>query len=224
MIKAVIFDLDDTLYDYEYSHERAMLILRDYCVKKFSISVEYFENSFNKAKDIVKEQLGNVGASHNRMLYMQKFLEIIGEKSSVYALELYNQYWNAMLETIETFDYVMPLFQKLNNLEIKIAILTDLTAHIQYRKIKHLGIAEYIDMIVTSEEAGREKPDKKMFDLIIKKLSLKPHQMIMIGDSYRKDILGAEAAGIHGILYDKKEDNVIIKQCLEMIKIESEKE
>lgn len=221
MIKAVVFDLDDTIYDYEYCHEKAMEKFKDYCVNKFSITGEEFENSFNLAKKIVKNRLRNTAASHNRLLYVQNFLEIIGEKPTVHALDLYNQYWNAMLEIMQPYEYVIPLFRKLAGENLKIGILTDLTAHIQYRKIQYLGIDEYIDTIVTSEEAGEEKPNNKMFDLVIEKFKLSPEEIIMIGDSYKKDILGAEAAGMHSIHFEKEDD--ITERCLEMIKIESGK-
>lgn len=223
MIKAVVFDLDDTVYDYRFCDRYAVERLRRHCMKAFSIQGEEFNQAYGKAKQIVKERLGNVGASHNRMLYMQTFLELIAQKPSVHALELYNIYWDSMLQTMRLYDYVLPLFRTLSQQGIRIAVLTDLTANIQHRKIKKLGIAEYVDVLVTSEEAGQEKPDGKMFGLVMEKLNLLPGQILMVGDSYKKDIEGAKAAGMHGILYNSRKENTIMQECMELIANEAER-
>lgn len=223
MIKAVVFDLDDTVYDYQLCDKYAMEKLRRHCMDVFLISKDDFDQAYGKAKKIVKERLGSVGASHNRMLYMQTFLELIGQKPAVYALELYNLYWDSMLETMQLYDYVLPLFWKLSHRGIRIAVLTDLTANIQHRKLRRLGIAEYVDVLVTSEEAGQEKPDGDMFQLVIEKLNLLPGQTLMVGDSYQKDIQGAKAAGMHGILYHGGKENTIMQECMELIVNEAER-
>ncbi len=223
MIKAVMFDLDDTVYDYQSCDAAAVKKLRQHSIDNFSLCAEEFDYFYEKAKGIVKGRLYNTGASHNRLLYFQTFLELISQKPAVHALELYDVYWNKMLEDMELYDYVLPLFGKLSQQEIRIAVLTDLTAHIQHRKIKRLGIAEYIDVLVTSEEAGKEKPDKKMFTLAMEKLNLFPEQIIMIGDSFQKDVKGAEAVGIHSILYNQKNAGSILCRCMELIRDEAER-
>ena len=126
-----------------------------------------------------------------------------------------------MLDNMFPFSYVVPLFRELKKREIKIAVLTDLTAHIQHRKLKKLGIAQYIDVLVTSEEAGTEKPDLKMFKLVKEKLNMESEELLMIGDSKKKDIEGAEAAGIKGILFDENIRPKIRTICMEMIKRET---
>lgn len=221
MIRAVVFDLDNTIYDYEQCHKKAMTELKIVCMKQFGISEIAFEENFEYAKKIVKGRLGDTGSSHNRMLYIQSFLELIEEKPAIYALELYNVYWDTMLDNMFPFSYVVPLFRELKKREIKIAVLTDLTAHIQHRKLKKLGIAQYIDVLVTSEEAGTEKPDLKMFKLVKEKLNMESEELLMIGDSKKKDIEGAEAAGIKGILFDENIRPKIRTICMEMIKRET---
>ena len=76
---------------------------------------------------------------------------------------------------------------------------------------------------MTSEEAGKEKPDKKMFTLAMEKLNLFPEQIIMIGDSFQKDVKGAEAVGIHSILYNQKNAGSILCRCMELIRDEAER-
>lgn len=217
MIKAVVFDLDDTVYDYQSCNKYAVSRLRQHCMKKFFITAREFDGTYEKAKNIVKERLQDTAASHNRMLYMQTFLEELSQKPVVYALELYHVYWDAMLETMKLYDYVLPLLHKLVSQRIRIAVLTDLTAQIQHRKMIKLGIAEYVDVLVTSEEAGREKPDSAMFELVSKKLQLPSSQIVMVGDSCEKDIRGARMTGMHSILYSREKECMIIREFMELI-------
>lgn len=201
MIKAVVFDLDNTIYNYDECHIVAMKQLEEYVCDKYGLNKVDFRKNFELAKDEVKELLGNTGASHNRMLYMQIFLEKINQSPVEDALELYDIYWSAMLEKMTPFKYVMPLMKQLKHRKIEIGILTDLTAHIQHRKIKKLCITEYIDAIVTSEEAGAEKPSSIAFSRIIQKLHCNPEEILMIGDSQKKDIDGAVNVGMRGMLF-----------------------
>ena len=160
-----------------------------------------FNSKFDDAKKIVKNQLGNTGASHNRLLYMQTFLESIGRKPVDGAIELYNVYWDTMLENMHLFPYVLPLMIKLKENKICIGVLTDLTAHIQHRKIQKMGLTDYVEVLVTSEEAGKEKPSEIAFDKLKAKIKFAPEEILMIGDSQEKDIDGALQAGMHGILF-----------------------
>lgn len=200
-IKAVIFDLDNTLYDYDTCNELAEKNLYKTISISFGISEEQAEGLLIQAKRNIKKQLGTeVAASHNRLLYMQNICEQMGKSPLMYSFKFYNAYWDTMLDHMYPFDYVKPLFVELKKRELKIGILTDLTAHIQYRKLEKLEITKWIDCLVTSEEAGAEKPSNKMFDLMLKKLGMCPEEVLMVGDSPKKDIEGANKVGMEGIL------------------------
>ena len=203
MINAVVFDLDNTLYDYDKCNLIAEERLFCLIAEEFDISKAQAQNLLKTAKLNIKYQLDeDVAASHNRLLYMQNICEQIGKNPLHYAMQFYNCYWDTMLENMELFDYVLPFVSELRAKGIKIGILTDLTAHIQYRKIKKLGLADYIDYLVTSEEAGAEKPSMRMFDRITDKLGLEPNEILMIGDSQKKDIEGAKNCGMQAMLFE----------------------
>lgn len=217
MIKAVVFDLDNTIYNYDECHIVAMKQLEEYVCDKYGVNKVDFRKNFELAKDEVKKLLGNTGASHNRMLYMQIFLEKINQSPVEDALQLYDIYWSAMLEKMTPFKYVMPLMKQLKHRKIEIGILTDLTAHIQHRKIKKLCITEYIDAIVTSEEAGGEKPSSIAFSRIIQKLHCNPEEILMIGDSQKKDIDGAVNVGMRGMLFSESYKDTMDERVMEYI-------
>ncbi len=217
MIKMVAFDLDNTLYDYDICHKKAMEKLEIAVFQKYGIPRAQFYDTFKEAKKIIKRRLGETGASHNRLLYIQTFLELIKEPPVNGALELYNIYWDTVLEHMTLFPYVNPLFEKLKQNKIKIAILTDLTAHIQHRKIIKLGLEKKLDYLVTSEEAGQEKPSAKMFHLLLQKTGYTFKEIVVLGDDWEKDIEGAQKIGIYSILFTKDRAYDMDDICLRYI-------
>ena len=72
----------------------------------------------------------------------------------------------------------------------------------QIEKLSSLGVLENIQFLVTSEEAGQEKPNSAIFRLALKKLNMVPREVIMIGDSFDKDVLGALRLGIPAYLLE----------------------
>ena len=192
MIKGILIDIDNTLYDYNYTHSLAMDEV--YKLAQNFADLEVFKQAFIKARNIIHSQLINTASSHNRLLYFQKALELLNIKDVLLAKKLYDTYWNTFLDNINLFDGVKEFFIKNNNK--KICLVTDLTAYIQYRKIEKMGISQYVDFVVTSEEVGVEKPNSKMFETALQKIKMQSDEVCMIGDSYEKDIVGAKNLNI----------------------------
>ncbi len=208
MIKLVIFDLDGTVYDYKYCNEIAERKVYAYMADAFNMSEIDASNVYVRARTVTKAQTGNVASSHNRMLYMQHVCEIIGVNPIIYARKLYHIYWDSMLENMVINDNVYRAMNWLKQKKMKIAILSDLTAYIQFCKLEKLEIGNYIDCVVTSEEVGKEKPDLIMFETALSKCMCRASESIMVGDSYDRDIAGAIACGCKAILYRKDTDLV----------------
>lgn len=204
MIKAVIFDLDDTLYDYETINQQAMEAVCQKFTKILEISLEEFKEAFQWGKQETKRTMHDCASRHNRIIYFQKASEYLQINPIEYTLDMYETYWGHMLEHMTLFPGVLEMLEHLKRENIKIAVCTDLTAHIQHRKLKKLGIWEYIDVLVTSEEADAEKPDKRIFELIIKKLHMQPQELLYVGDNLKKDIIGSRDAGMLPIWFNIK--------------------
>ena len=206
MYKAIIFDLDNTLYDYESINKIAMEKLCLFVCRKFAISESNFNKSFLWAKKKTKELLGETGSSHNRILYCQKLLEKLGKNPVDGALEMYDCYWGSVLHDIKPRDGTINLFKKLKSDNIKIAICTDLTAHIQHMKIRKLGLVPYIDVLVTSEEVGAEKPSEKIYSLVLEKLDFTADECLFVGDNIEKDVDAPKHLGMDSVLFTSMKD------------------
>lgn len=198
MIKALLIDLDNTLYPYDPSHEKALKAA--FAVLPNAIPQPLA--AFMQGRQSIHNTLKGTAASHNRLLYFQKTLEILDIKQPLLALAMYNTYWDTFIENMRLHDGVAYFLQK--HSEKKLCLLTDMTADIQYRKIKRLGLDKYFSFVVTSEEAGAEKPSLEIFNLALQKLKVTAKETAMIGDSLEKDITGAQNAGIKPFYFSPK--------------------
>ena len=201
MLEAIIFDLDDTLYDYSAWNKKAVEELCLFVHRQINISQTSFYEAFHWSRREIKRLLGSTGSSHNRLLYCQKTLEYLGYPPATLALDMYEVYWGYMLQHMSLRDGVWELLDYCKKKKMKIGICTDLTAHIQHRKIRKLGLSEWIDEIVTSEEAGAEKPNEKIYQMILKKLKTSPENTIFVGDDLEKDVKGPIKAGMKAIWF-----------------------
>jgi len=204
----VLFDLDNTLYSYEPAHVSALDAVKTKVTKNFNLNEQTFNDAFEKAKELTKNQLRNTAASHSRLLYMQKMLELLGLGSQVlFALDLEQTYWRTFLANATLFSSAKDFLDDLRLNSIPTAIVTDLTAQVQFRKIIYFGLDHYFDCIVTSEEAGQEKPHAAPFKLALEKLQPKGQAIWMVGDNPKKDIGGAKSA-INAVTFQKMHQGV----------------
>jgi len=207
---AILFDTDNTLYPYDPAHSAAQKAIRDKVVKTFSISSENFDRAFEQARSEVKSRLKHTASSHSRLLYLQRMLEIMGLGSQVLlALDLEQTYWRTFLSNAILFDGVKDLLDDLRLLGIPTAIVTDLTAQIQFRKVVYFGLDHYFDYIVTSEEAGFDKPHEAPFKIALEKMRPKGNRIWMIGDNPVNDIRGGREM-IGAVTLQKIHDGVEI--------------
>ena len=189
---AILFDIDNTLYPYNTAHQEAQKAVRGKVVSTLSIKPVDFDSAFQEARQQVKLRLKNTASSHSRLLYMQRMLEIMGLGSQVLlALDFEQTYWSTFLRNAVLFDEVKELLDDLRFLGIPTAIVTDLTSQIQFRKVVYFGLDHYFDYIVTSEEAGFDKPHKAPFQMALEKMSPKGDCIWMVGDNPVNDIRGA---------------------------------
>ena len=189
---AILFDTDNTLYPYDPAHHVAQEAVKAKVVRTISIKPGEFDSALAEARKQVKARLKDTASSHSRLLYMQRMLEILGLGSQVLlALDFEQTYWRTFLSHAVLFDDVKELLDDLRLLGIPTAIVTDLTAQIQFRKVVYFGLDRYFDYIVTSEEAGFDKPHSAPFQIALDKMQPKGDCVWMIGDNPINDIRGA---------------------------------
>ena len=194
---AVIFDLDDTLYAYAPAHEAATVIVEAKAVGLLGVEREAFAEALGRGRDPTKDLLGQTASAHSRLLYFHRAIELLGMKSRpLTSLDLEQTYWRALLANARLFPDVEDFIRDLRGAGVATAVLTDLTAQIQFRKLVYFGLEGAFDYVVTSEEAGADKPDAAPFLLVLEKLAVAPDAVWLIGDNPASDIEGARRLGI----------------------------
>jgi putative hydrolase of the HAD superfamily len=230
MKKAILFDLDNTLYDYDIPHKKSVDAVYKIFSKKVKISKKKFIELYKMSNEEIKHELAGTASAHNRILYFQRIVEKTHNTiEPKIILQMYSEYWKVFLDNMKLKKGVLETLKKLQKSKIKIALVTNLTTKIQLKKMQKLKIEKYVDYFVTSEESGGEKPNSIMFLLTLNKLNLLPSEVVMVGDNLVADIEGANSVGIDSIAItskkikankeDYKKPNYVIKNIPEILNI-----
>ena len=196
MYKGVIFDIDGTLYDYQANDRLAMKHFCAFVEEALGVDEKNFRETYTQARTIIRGRLKDTAAQHSRVLLMQTALELLGKNPFDHLLKMYDVYWNFFLENMRPYDGAAEFLRGLKSAGMKISTCTDMTAHIQYRKLARLGLDRYIDFMVTSEETGFEKPAPIMFRSALNKMHIQPNEAAYFGDALDRDVQGAANVGI----------------------------
>jgi len=189
MPQGLLLDLDDTLYDYAPAARAAEA---DLFATLGSMGVGNAKDAWARARAAVKARTAGTAASHSRLLYLA---ELAHEDSRLdllpRCLELDARYWEVFLATARLRDGARELLEGFRGRGGRIALVTDLTLAVQLRKLSALGLLSAIDALVTSEEAGAEKPDPRPFQLAAARLGVSLRTCVVLGDTDERDGEGA---------------------------------
>lgn len=201
LFRGVLIDFDNTFYEYAPCHDKAMQAVYAWLRSRHELSYDAFLLRYKVSQKEVKGRTSSQAASHSRLLYFQNLLESLEGRTNVKdALIIETMYWDTFIRAIEIRSDIANFLMKCKENNIKICLVTDLTASVQFRKMSSTGVDKMVDFVVTSEEAGVEKPHENIFLLALNKLQLEKHEVLMIGDDIAKDIDGAKAIGIKTFL------------------------
>ncbi len=188
-VKAVVFDLDGTLYD---KHHLAWYL----------IFADLRHALWIHAERIARKKLKGQDFGDADTFYKTMFSYISEKRNVPYQAvkEWYNEsYMPSMTEILYTHyqaaDYVLPLLKQLNESGIKTIVLSDYGC--VEDKIRAIGLEpKMFDYCVSAPELGGLKPNKQLYERLLKLMRVKPKEAMMIGDRMDTDGEGAEAAGM----------------------------
>ena len=199
-IKAVLFDLDDTLYgDFDTCNRLGMTAAGQYAAKAYGIDTKTAEQAMQDGRLQLRETLLDEPESHNRTLFAKLGLEKLGLNPIAHAEAMHEAYWGAALGAMERREGVIELLTKLKEAGIPVGICTNMLADVQMRKLHRLGLADLCSNLISSEEAGQDKPHAPIFRLALERLRVSPAETLMVGDNFNHDVEGAHAVGIRGL-------------------------
>jgi FMN phosphatase YigB (HAD superfamily) len=153
-----IFDLDNTLYDYEIANASGQAALNSFLSQHLGRTETEIWHLLEESRERVKGRLGSTASSHSRLLYIRDLLVQLNiHTNAAFALECEQVFWREYLNKTQLFPGVAELFSVLRLAKTRLVLVTDLTSQIQLRKLAWLGLDKTFEVIVTSEEAGGDK-------------------------------------------------------------------
>ncbi|MFI5204098.1 MAG: YjjG family noncanonical pyrimidine nucleotidase [Flavobacteriales bacterium] len=204
-LKGILFDLDHTLWDFAKNSREAMrdVFTEEKISESHGIDFDTFHSTYIRVNDymwgqyrqqhITKEQL-RVGRFEEALRQVNVNNNMLAEKISTRYLQLSPYKTHLFPGTHEVLAYLKTKYT--------LALVTNGFNEVQYVKIKESGIHPYFHAVVTSEEAGVQKPHKDIFHRACSKIMLPPEDCIMIGDNWEADMEGAKNAGLQRIHFD----------------------
>lgn len=201
MINTIIFDIGKVLVDYNW---------QDY-LKSFG----YNESKNRKLAEAVF--LSEYWIETDRGVWTdEKILEKFVEKAPEYENEIY-KLWEGMEKCITVFDYTKQWIAELKEKGYQVYYLSNYGKTLREKTKEALEFTKDCHGGIFSYEIKKIKPDSEIYQAFLKEYGLVPEQCVFIDDRL-ENILGAEAEGIHGILFENYQDarkkiSKITKEC-----------
>lgn len=202
--KTLFFDLDHTLWDF---HTNSTVVLKEIFTEtelhRKGLDFEEFYTVYNRVND-QKWALYREGKIDKYRLRKERFADTLAH-FRIEEVHLGDYFEQQYVERSPRQTALMPgALDTLNYLHEKytLAIITNGFTSVQLVKLKSSGLEKYFKEIVTSEMAGANKPEAKIFVTALKKTNTRREEAIMIGDHPEADIAGARNVGLDQVWYN----------------------
>lgn len=193
--QAIIFDLDDTLLDRDKAVENLFSIILQQCYG----NVESSSRGEMLEKFKVYDNRGY--GKNDKAEVLESFFEENPPKHRL-PYNSIQDFWNNNFPHCFTVDEDMINIINTIKTKVKVAIITNGSTERQKAKIINAGLNSCFEVIIISEEVGLSKPDKRIFELALNRLKVKPEDALFVGDNIELDIGGCQNANIKGIWFN----------------------
>lgn len=213
MIKAVFFDIDDTLYDTsgfaKLARKAALNAMIDAGLPL----------SHDDAYTLLREIINEKGSNYDRHLNVLT-KRVFGEEKPLLIAVGMITYHNVKFALLRLFPETMSTLIHLKAHGYHLGVISNGLTIKQYEKLVRLGLHHFFDSVVTSQQTNVEKPDIAIFEMALEKMGCKAENSIMIGNSFSDDILGAINAGMSAVYLTpelkESEKDIIEQEGLEL--------
>jgi putative hydrolase of the HAD superfamily len=216
MIKALFFDWMNTLTHAEPDrHEQFCQIARELGVELSPQKV--IQGIYNAGTELPEGAPYRWQESHDPEVFIRYIEIILAEAGTKLArdqvLEILKKISRlAKVENYVLYDDVLPTLEKLKKRGLIVGLITSLTKDMNLI-CSDLGLAHYIDFVVTSKEVGANKPETPIFLAALEWAGVVASEAVYIGDQYETDVVGARGVGINPVLIDRYDLLTKVSDC-----------
>ena len=231
-VRAVLFDLDNTLLLEDESTERA---LRETCAAiagRTGADVEILAAAAHEAAQELFRESATFAYAEAMGIWWGEALwgEFLGDSAGLRALQKFvpdfrRRVWSRVLASLRIVDDALVdaaanAFRSARRTtqlvdpdadavvrdlvrDHRLALVTNGAPDVQREKLSHTALAPSFEAMIISAEIGVGKPDPRIFEAALAALDVAPEDAVMIGDSLVRDVTGAHAAGLRAIWIDR---------------------
>ena len=218
MIKAVFFDLYQTLLNYDPPREQ----IQAKVLEEFGIEVtpEAIRRALVVADEFIYREHARLSLvkrpKEDRIAVYTQYQRILLKEVGVNASE---QLITDVLGKMQKFDFKMVLFDdvvpaltQLRDRGLILGLISNVDRDIT-PLCDELGLSSLLQIVVTSQGTGFNKPQPEIFQEALRQAGVGASEAIYVGDQYQIDVAGAREAGIKGVLLDRGDDFREITDC-----------
>ncbi len=192
MIKAVIFDLDNTLLDF--------MKMKEFAVKAAITGMQEagLDIDSDEAYDRIIEMYNEKGWENQQIfdLYLTEKIGHVDNKLLAAGIVSYRRAREANLQVYPNVNNTLSQLMKMN---IKLAIVSDAPSREAWMRLYYLNLHHIFDVVLTFDDTGARKPSPIPFKMALDKLNSSAENTLMIGDWPERDVEGAKQLGIKTI-------------------------
>lgn len=201
MIKTVFFDLDDTLFDHRYSRRCGFMALKAMHPELSAADIwdmELFHEQliWTNYSKVLDGEISILDAMTERICTVcTRFGLTLAPAGIPETVRHYDAAYQKNRRAVPGSRELLALLKE----EVQVGIITNGFRDLQEEKIAICGIFPLIDILVISEEAGFNKPDKRIFQAALAQADADPAESLYVGDSWNVDILPASSCGMKAV-------------------------
>lgn len=200
MIRAVFFDVDNTLYDFERAMRYGLMVALQYLYERLPdtrgrLTVEHLV----RLRDQVADEAGNPGQNlaEVRIESFRRALRMCGHDTR-FAGEIARVYFANRFRRAEPWAGTLTALRKLRGRFVLGIISNGNTLP------EALGIEQYFDHMIFSEQVGVAKPDPRIFEIAMERVPCFRDELLYVGDSVELDVMGAMNAGARTVWFNPR--------------------
>jgi HAD superfamily hydrolase (TIGR01509 family) len=207
-LRAVLFDLDDTLFDWRLASMRGLAALQ---AEHPALAREPLKKLEQELWELV--QTTHAGMMDRRMSAAEIRQERFRRLFAVRGVEIpagqaelvHDLYREAFLESQCTVPGVPELLRELRESATVGVVTNNLSRREQEMKVRACGLDGLVDFIVVSEEVSEPKPGRGIFEAALARAGCRANEAVMVGDSWEMDVMGAVRIGIRAVWFNRRD-------------------